>query len=70
MPIPFFQGLSPRLGAPCSSSLRGRSDQGVRLRREESSNIIFQTLLFLLVFPFLFFFSFDSKSGMVTWTNL
>ena len=40
---------------PCPSTLQSHSGQGVWLRREESSNIIFQTLLFLRLFPFFFF---------------
>ena len=41
----------------------------MRLRREESLNIIFKNIIFLQLFPF-FIFSFDSQSGMVTLTDL
>ena len=45
----------------CPGALQSRSSRGFLLRREESPNIIFQTLLFLPLFPFsLSLFSFDN----------
>ena len=40
---------------PCPSALQSHIGRGVRLRQEESSNIIFQTRLFLRLFPSFFF---------------